>query len=140
MKATISGQKRISEGGCNACTAFSLQVYHLTFSDGSRVSLERLDVPTIVMAFAQKDRWQQEFTMLDMTEEAMLYKKDGQTVTEQETSANVSYQKGPDRLKLAKEYCDLADLYQGINQVLTRFFGMEEVAFDYETIEREPVI
>lgn len=140
MKATISGQKRIAEGGCNACTAFALNVYHLTFSDGTCVSLERLDVPTIVMAFAQQQRWQQAFTMLDMTEEAMLYQKAGETVTEQDDSATVSYQKGCERLKVAKEYCELADLYQNVNHVLTRFFNMEEVDFDYEVIEREPVI
>lgn len=140
MKATISGAKRISEGGCNACTSFSLNVYHVTFEDGTKISLERLSVPVLVMTFAQRNHWQQSFTMIDMGEEAMVYKKAGETIIEQETSRTVTYQKGATKVTVDQEYCDLEDLYQNTNKVLTEIFGMESVVFDYVTIQRDPVI
>lgn len=140
MKATISGAKRISEGGCNACTSFALNVYHITFEDGTKISLERLSVPVLVMTFAQREHWQPSFTMVDMGEEAMVYNKDGVTIMEQETTRNVTYQKGATKVTVAQEYCDLEDLYQNTNKVLTEIFGMVMVAFDYVTIERDPVI
>lgn len=138
MKAIISGKKRIAEGGCNACESFSLHVYRLTFEDGSEVSLENLDVPSLVMAFAQKDRWKQKFVMIGMDEEAMVYSKDGVEIINQETSKKISYQKGSEKITTDKKFCDLEDLYAHTNDVLA-LFGIEGVAFEYQLIEPQPL-
>lgn len=138
MNVIISGKKRIAEGGCNACESFSLHVYRLTFADGSEVSLENLDVPSLVMAFAQKDRWKQAFTMIGMDEEAMVYKKDGQEILNQETSRKVSYEKGGEKITTDKNFCDLEDLYAHTNNVLA-LFDIEPVTFEYQLIEPQPL-
>ncbi|MDT2757179.1 DUF4809 family protein [Enterococcus asini] len=138
MNAIISGKKRIAEGGCNACESFALHVFRLTFEDGNEVSLENLDVPSLVMAFAQKDHWKQAFTMLGMDEEAMVYKKEGQEIINQETSHSVSYQKGNEKVTADKKYCDMEDLYRHTNEILA-LFGIEAVSFEYQLIEPQPL-
>lgn len=138
MNAIISGKKRIAEGGCNACESFALHIFRLTFENGSEVSLENLDVPSLVMAFAQKDHWKQEFMMIGMGEEAMVYKKDGQEIINEETSRSVSYQKGSEKVTADKKYCDMDDLYAHTNEVLA-LFGIEAVTFEYRLIEPQPL-
>lgn len=135
MKAVITSEEFITEGGCNACQPFTMATYDLTFEDGKSVSLEELDVPSLVMALAQKDQWQMSLD-LDEMDDVMVYQKAGNKVRETPTLRKVKYQKGAEKLVLEKNTCELTELFQQVNQVLQDFFGIEKVDFEVRPLEK----
>lgn len=135
MKAVITSEEFITEGGCNACQPFTMATYDLTFDDGKMVSLEELDVPSLVMALAQKHQWQVSLD-LDEMDDVMVYQKAGNKIRETPTLRKVTYQKDAEKLVLAKNTCELTELFQQVNQVLTDFFEIDPIDFEVKPLEK----
>lgn len=135
MKAVITSEEFITEGGCNACQPFTMATFDLTFEDGRSVSVEELDVPSLVMALAQKDGWQLTLDT-DGMDDVLVYSKDGQSVRETTTPRRATYQKGADKLALMKNTCELTELFGQVNEVLTGLFGLEPVDFEVRPLEK----
>lgn len=135
MKAVITSEEFITEGGCNACQPFTMATFDLTFEDGRSVSVEELDVPSLVMALAQKNGWQLTFDT-DGMDDVLIYAKEGVSVRETTTSRRATYQKGDEKIALMKNTCELTELFSQVNEVLTGLFGLASVDFEVRPLEK----
>lgn len=135
MKAVITSEEFITEGGCNACQPFTMATFDLTFEDGRSVSVEELDVPSLVMALAQKNGWQLTFDT-DGMDDVLIYAKEGVSVRETTTPRRATYQKGDEKIALRKNTCELTELFSQVNEVLTGLFGLASVDFEVRPLEK----
>jgi hypothetical protein len=129
MKAIIKSKHFITEGGCNACKAFELETLTLHLENGKEVSLENLDVASLVTPFIQNEQWRT--TLLLDEDEGYLYQKGNQEVTFIDNHATQVFVSEDKKIVCQKKACE-QELFVKANDVLQQLFSIEPVEFAIE--------
>lgn len=129
MKAIIKSKHFITEGGCNACQAFDLETFTMHLESGKEVSLEDLDVASLVMPFIQNDQWQT--TLLLDEEEGYIFRKENQEVKFIDNDAAQVFVSKEQRIVCQKKACE-QEIFTKASTILQQLFAMEPVEFVIE--------
>lgn len=129
MKAIIKSKHFITEGGCNACQACELETFTMHLENGKEVSVENLDVASLVMPLIQNEHWQTAL-LLD-EEEGYIFRKENQEVKFVDNDATQVFVSKEQRIVCQKKACD-QELFTEANAVLQQLFAMEPVEFVIE--------
>ena len=129
MKAIIKSKHFITEGGCNACQAFELETITMHLENGKEVSVENLDVASLVMPLIQNEHWQT--ALLLNEEEGYIFRKENQEVKFVDNDATQVFVSKEQRIVCQKKACD-QELFTEANAVLQHLFAMEPVEFVIE--------
>ncbi|BCA84611.1 DUF4809 domain-containing protein [Enterococcus saigonensis] len=135
MKAVITSEEFYTEGGCNACQPFTMATYDVTFEDGTTKSLEELDIPSLIMALAQKNHWEQSYEEDDF-DDVLIYQKADTKIAVKETPRKVTFQTKAEKQTFDKQNCDLTTVFTQVNTIATTLFHIEATDFEVRPLEK----
>ena len=135
MKAIITSEEFYTEGGCNACQPFTMATYDLTFEDGTTTSLEELDIPSLIMALAQKNQWRQSYEEDDF-DDILIYQKETTKIAVKETPRQITFEKAGTKQTFDKKDCDLTALFTRVNEIAKELFHLENTDFEVKPLEK----
>ncbi|MDT2705961.1 DUF4809 family protein [Enterococcus dispar] len=135
MKAIITSEEFYTEEGCNACQPFTMATYDLTFEDGTTTSLEELDIPSLIMALAQKNQWRQSYEEDDF-DDILIYQKETTKIAVKETPRQITFEKAGTKQTFDKKDCDLTALFARVNEIAKELFHLENTDFEVKPLEK----
>ena len=135
MKAIITSEEFYTEEGCNAYQPFTMATYDLTFEDGTTTSLEELDIPSLIMALAQKNQWRQSYEEDDF-DDILIYQKETTKIAVKETPRQITFEKAGTKQTFDKKDCDLTALFARVNEIAKELFHLENTDFEVKPLEK----